>query len=128
MVYYGKYFEYFENGRSDLLRNIGLPYPEIERMGYFLPVIEAHANYLKSARYDDLIEVLTFLKEIPLARIRIEYEIHSTEPRELLVEGFTIHSFINSATGKPTRAPSELVKAIEANLHSKTAVEQLELR
>jgi YbgC/YbaW family acyl-CoA thioester hydrolase len=68
MVYYGKYLEYFESGRSDLLRSIGLPYPEIEHLGYLLPVVEAHARYFKSARYDDLIEVSTILRERPLAK------------------------------------------------------------
>ena len=49
-VYYGKYFEYFEQGRSDLLRAIGLPYAEIEKQGIFLPVVEAFAKFQQSAR------------------------------------------------------------------------------
>lgn len=113
MVYYAKYFEYFESGRSDLLREIGLPYPEIERMGFFLPVIEAHAKYHKSARYDDLIRVTTILRERPLARIRLEYHVHDAESQELLVEGYTVHSFINASTQRPTRAPERLLEAIE---------------
>ena len=56
-AYYGKFFEYFEQGRSDLLRAIGLPYREVEELGYFLPVIEAHAEYRRPARYDDLLSV-----------------------------------------------------------------------
>jgi acyl-CoA thioester hydrolase len=113
MVYYAKYFEYFESGRSDLLREIGLPYPEIERMGYFLPVIEAHAKYYKAARYDDLIAVKTMLREKPRARIRLEYEIHNAETSELLAEGHTVHSFINAETQKPTRAPEKFLESIE---------------
>lgn len=120
MVYYAKYFEYFESGRSDLLREIGLPYPEIERMGYYLPVIEAHAKYYKSARYDDEIVVKTMLRERPLARIRLEYTIHETTTSELLVEGYTIHSFINATTHKPTRAPERFLEILEQafkNIH-----------
>ena len=113
MVYYGKYFEYFECGRSDLLRRVGLPYPEIERMGYFLPVVETHAKYFKSAQYDDLIVVKTTLNEKPLAKVRLVYEIRNAESRDLLAEGSTVHSFINARTQKPTRAPDRFLEAIE---------------
>lgn len=121
MVYYGKFFEYFEQGRSDLLREIGLPYPEIERMGYFLPVIEAHANYLKAARYDDLIVVKTILQDMPQVRVRISYEVWNDETHEQLATGHTVHSFVNAATGKPARAPdhfSELVSKSFMKLHT----------
>lgn len=64
IVYYAKFFEYFEQGRSDLLRSIGLPYPQIEEMGLLLPVIEAHANYKRAARYDELLQTVTFLREM----------------------------------------------------------------
>jgi len=111
MVYYGKFFEYFEQGRSDLLRDIGMPYPEIERLGYFLPVIEAYARYLHSARYDDLLTVTTMLKERPQVRVRIEYQVHN-EHNELLAEGHTIHSFVRSETGKPARAPREFLDIV----------------
>ena len=61
MVYYSKFLEYFEQGRSDLLREVGMPYPELEQMGYYLPVVEVHAKYVKAARYDDeVVERLGF--------------------------------------------------------------------
>lgn len=128
MVYYGKYFEYFESGRSDLLRSIGIPYPEIEHLGYVLPVIEAHARYLKSARYDDMIEVTTILRERPLARIRIEYRIHEAASHELLAEGYTVHSFVNAATNKPVRAPARMIEAIdEAFRHQPTPKDSISI-
>ncbi|MEK6755045.1 MAG: thioesterase family protein, partial [Bacteroidota bacterium] len=73
LVYYGKYFEYFEEARSDLLRSLGLPYAEIENQGIFLPVIEAYAKYKKSACYDELLTVETTVKELPVVRVRIDY-------------------------------------------------------
>jgi acyl-CoA thioester hydrolase len=112
-AYYGKFFEYFEQGRSDLLRDIGMPYPEIERMGFFLPVIEAHARYLKSARYDDLLVVSTILNEKPQVRIRIEYELRLEGQPELLAGGYTIHSFVDAKTGRPVRAPQEFLKILD---------------
>lgn len=108
-AYYGRFFEYFEQGRSDLLREIGMPYPEIEQMGFYLPVVEAHARYLKSAHYDDLLVIKTILREKPQVRIRIEYEVRIAKQPELLAEGYTIHGFVNAATGKPTRAPQEFL-------------------
>ena len=110
MAYYGRYFEYFEQSRSDLLRKMGLPYPEIERLGFYLPVIEAHANYMKPARYDDSLQVTAIVKELPMARIRIEYEVRVEPDRELLATGHTVHSFVNASTGKPTRAPEQFLQ------------------
>lgn len=112
-VYYGKFFEYFEQGRSDLLRNIGLPYSHVEEMGLFLPVIEAHAEYKKPARYDDMIELVTFLRERPVARVRLDYEVRREGDPEPIATGYTIHGFINASTGRPTRAPAQFVEALE---------------
>lgn len=113
-VYYAKYYEYFEQGRSDLLREIGMPYSEIEALGYFLPVVESHARYISSARYDNLIEVKTIVREIPAARIRIDYEIRRAGETDLLVEGYTVHSFVKSDTGRPTRAPASFIKLLQS--------------
>jgi acyl-CoA thioester hydrolase len=112
-AYYGRFFEYFEQGRSDLLREIGMPYTELEGMGLYLPVIEAHARYLRSARYDDLLTVKTILKDKPQVRIRIEYEVLSGASREVIAEGYTVHGFVNAATGKPTRAPQEFLTILD---------------
>lgn len=112
MVYYAKYFEYFEQGRSDLLRILGMPYPEIEKLGYFLPVIEAHSKYSGSARYDELLVIKTMLKEVPKARVRIEYEIRKDSAGALLTEGYTVHTFIDSTTGRPTRAPEQFLQLV----------------
>ncbi len=112
-VYYGKYFEYFEQGRSELLRQIGMPYTEIERHGIFIAVVEANAKYRKSARYDDLLTIETTCSEIPVARIRIEYKIMLEGETEPIVEGYTVHSFLNASTGRPTRAPAMFVQIVQ---------------
>ena len=117
-VYYGKYFEYFEQGRSDLLRAIGLPYPQIEAMGLFLPVIEAHATYKRAARYDDLLHVMTYFRDMPVARVKIDYEVLNASDNGLIAEGYTVHTFINAATGKPTRAPAQFLQAVAGRMNS----------
>jgi len=112
-VYYGKFFEYFEQGRSELLRSIGLPYPEIEAMGLILPVIEAHATYKLPAKYDDLINVVTCLRDTPVARVRLDYEVFRDGDSNVLADGYTIHSFLNAKTGRPTRAPAQFLETLE---------------
>lgn len=113
MVYYGKYFEYFEQARSEMLRAVGFPYSEIEKSGIWLPVIEAFAKYRRSARYDDMITVESLLDELPVARVRISYKIFVGDDREAIVEGYTVHSFLNASTGKPTRAPAQFLQVLE---------------
>ncbi len=110
-VYYGRYLEYFEHSRNELLRSLGLPYTEIESAGIKLPVIEAHVNYKSAARYDDLIEVKATIPDIPKVRIRIEYEILNPQ-KKLLVTGYTIHSFLNHRN-RPTRVPTLIQQALE---------------
>ncbi len=111
-VYYGKYFEYFEQGRSDFLRGLGLPYGELEAQGFLLPVIEAFARYKRPARYDDLLRVETKISEVPSARIRLEYTILREGEDEVLVEGYTEHTFVSASTGRLTRAPIQFLKVI----------------
>lgn len=118
-VYYSRYFEYFEQARSEMLRSIGLPYPRIEEMGLLLPVIEAHASYKRSARYDELIEVVTSLREKPVARVRLDYEVYREGEKEPIVDGYTVHSFINAETGRPTRAPAQFLEAVESRMNSR---------
>lgn len=122
MAYYGKFFEYFEQGRSDLLRELGMPYPEIERLGYYLPVIEAHAEYLRSARYDDLLVVRTILKELPQVRIRIEYEVRIDGSSDIIAQGHTVHGFISASSGRPARAPRQFMGLVQKALAATAAV------
>jgi acyl-CoA thioester hydrolase len=117
-VYYGKYFEYFEQGRSELLRSIGLPYTEIEKQGIYIAVIEAVAKYRKSARYDDLLTVETSVTEMPVARVRIQYRIFLEGESEHIVEGYTIHSFLNESTGRPTRPPAMFLQTLQEAMNN----------
>lgn len=115
IVYYANYFIYFEAGRSELLRSIGLPYSELEKFGYLLPVIEAYAKYHKSATYDDLIEVNTKLDEYNNVKIKLTYDVYNISTGELIAEGYTVHGFIDSNTMKPKRPPDIFIKAIKNN-------------
>jgi acyl-CoA thioester hydrolase len=106
-VYHGNYLPWFEVGRTTLLKEFGFPYRELEAQGYYLPVVELGAKYHRSAYYDDALTIITSLKERPLIRIRLDYEVRRGE--ELLVTGFTVHTFINKA-GEPVRPPPALAE------------------
>ncbi len=113
MVYYGKYFEYFEVARTELLRACGLPYAEIEAAGFWLPVSDASAKYLRAAKYDDLLRIVAKMPATISPRLDITYQIRLDETEELIAEGATTLVFVSSATGKPTRPPQMYRDAIE---------------
>lgn len=81
-VYNGRYFEYFEVARADLMRSLGMTYRQFEGAGFFLPLTEAYAKYLRQIKYDEVIDVVSMLKEPPAARLRIDYEILKRWPED----------------------------------------------
>lgn len=111
VVYHGSYLPWFEIGRTTLLKELGLPYRELEAAGYRLPVLEVTAKYFRPAVYDDLITVVTTMREKPLLRIRLDYEVRRGD--ELLATGHTVHAFIDRE-GKPVRPPPVVVKVMAA--------------
>jgi acyl-CoA thioester hydrolase len=116
VVYHGSYLPWFEVGRTTLLREQGLPYRELEAGGFRLPVLEVAVRYLKPARYDDAVTIVTTLRERPLLRIRLEYEV--LRGSELLATGSTLHAF-NDHSGNPVRPPARFVEAMDAAFRSR---------
>lgn len=113
VVYHGNYLTYFEEARTNLFRNIGIVYSEIEQAGIYLVVLEAHVKYLRSALYDDILHVKAAFKELPSLRLKIDYEITKDNESELLVTGQTLHAFINAQSGKPIRPPKEYMAIMQ---------------
>jgi acyl-CoA thioester hydrolase len=116
VVYYGRYFEFYEAGRNEFLRKLGYPYSKIESQGYILPVIEAASQYYAPARYDDEVTLYTILKDIPSVRIKLEYYMENSK-KEKLAEGYTIHSFVNARTMKPVRPPADFVELVKSRMN-----------
>jgi acyl-CoA thioester hydrolase len=111
IVYHGSYLPWFEIGRTTLLKEIGLPYRQLESDGYRLPVLEVTAKYLRPAVYDDTLTIVTTLREKPLLRIRLEYEVLRGD--ELLATGQTLHAFVD-LNGRPVRPPAALAAKMGA--------------
>ncbi|MBS4021423.1 MAG: acyl-CoA thioesterase [Dethiobacter sp.] len=98
VVYYANYFVWFEAGRTEYFRQLGMPYNEFERNDIFLPVTRAFAHFKVPARYDEMVRVVTDVTSIQEVRIAFKYEIF--RENELLVRGETEHAFV-SKNGKP---------------------------
>jgi acyl-CoA thioester hydrolase len=116
-VYYGNYAEYFEVGRVEALRELGLNYKDVEDSGIMLPVYTFSIKYFKPAYYDDLLTIKTSIKEIPKARIIFEYEIYN-EKKELLNKGETVLVFIDMKTNKPRSAPDNFIEKLKKHFTS----------
>ena len=104
-VYNGKYLEYFEVGRTELLRSVGLPYSEIEKVGYQLPLREAGLKFKQPAAYDDLLDVEATVEKLYTAEVYIKYKITRHGTGTLIAEGFTSHMFIHEDSKKPAKPP-----------------------
>ncbi|MCF8241119.1 MAG: acyl-CoA thioesterase [Melioribacteraceae bacterium] len=112
IVYNGKYLEYFEVGRTELLRSVGLPYNEVEKHGYQLPLIEAGVKYKSPAFYDDLLEIESTNNSLYSAKVKIEYIIRRKETGEIVTEGFTEHVFVRVEDRKPVRPPKFYIDSL----------------
>ncbi|HRI45821.1 MAG TPA: thioesterase family protein [Ignavibacteriaceae bacterium] len=104
-VYNGKYFEYFEVGRSEMMREVGLTYDEIEKQGYHMPVMEAKIEFKNAAFYDEVLIIESSVKELPKLKVHIDHKIYSKERNVLIVEGYIELAFMRADTRKLTRPP-----------------------
>ena len=107
ITYYANCFKWFEAARTEYFRALGFPYTECEKKGIYLPVVEAHANYLAPSTYDDNITVRTSVAEIGNSTLRFEYQVMNAKTQIALATGYTVHVFVNKAM-KPCRMPEEI--------------------
>ena len=113
VVYHSNFFPYFEVARVESLRELGVSYAEIEKMGVIMPVVDVHARYVRPALYDDLLTIKTSLKELPLHhKIEFHHEVFN-EKGELLCVGKIILYFMEKETMKRTNMPEALKKTLE---------------
>jgi acyl-CoA thioester hydrolase len=104
VVYYANYLVWFEVGRTDLLRQSGWSYREMELEGFSLPVVEARCAYKQPARYDDELEIRTIGQVVSLVRLRFDYEIARLSDNVMLATGHTVHASLDRS-GRPCRLP-----------------------
>lgn len=112
VVYHGNYATYFEVARTEWLRNVGVTYKNLEDNGIMLPVISLAFNFLKSAKYDDMLSISVFLKKRPLVKIEFDYEIYN-QNKEKISTGNSVLAFINMKTNKPIKCPDYIIKKLD---------------
>ena len=112
IVYYSRYFEIFEEARTELLNSIGMNITSIEKNGIFLPVISAHCDYKKGLKLQQNFTIETIILEIPKVILKINYKIYIENRANYIVKGYTEHAF-TKINGKPTRAPDFIIRLIK---------------
>jgi acyl-CoA thioester hydrolase len=113
VVYHGNYAQYFEAARGEAIRGLGITYKEIEEAGVIMPIVELNIKYLRPARYDDLLTVVTELREWPTDhRIRFHHEVYN-EAGKLLTTGSILLYFLQAADMSKTNMPEMLAKKLK---------------
>ena len=107
--YNSRALEWFECGRTELFRHLGIPYSALEGRGVFLPLVEAHVDYLGRARYDDLLEMTSVASFVGRARLRCDVTIAQAESGRGVARGYTVHAFANRE-GRAIRPPRWLLQ------------------
>ncbi|NOZ45271.1 MAG: acyl-CoA thioesterase [Chlorobi bacterium] len=111
-TYYGNYAQYYEIGRTDLMRQFGLTYRSFEDSGIILPVLTLNIKYIKPSYYDDLLTIKTTINNLPGIRIKFDYEIFN-EQNELINIGDTTLVFVDEKTRNPRKPPEKFLKEIK---------------
>jgi acyl-CoA thioester hydrolase len=112
VVYYGNYARYYEIGRTEMIRQMGFTYKEIEDQKIMLPARSLTVNYLKSACYDDLLTIKTIVESLPKVKFPIKSEIYN-QHGELINKGETVLVFFNAITNKPCHAPDFFIEKMK---------------
>lgn len=113
-MYYGNYAEFYEVGRVEMLRSLGLTYKSMEDSGIIMPVTELKCKYIKPAFYDEEITVKVIMEHMPSVRIHFRYEL-SNEKNELINLGETTLVFIRQENNRPCNAPEDFLNKLKVH-------------
>ena len=111
IVYYGKYLEWFEIGRAEILRDNGIIYADFEKNGLYAPVVRVEVDYIGSAAYDDVIELETRIEKIGNSSVTFSHEIRNKDGKTI-TKATTVCVFITKDR-KPTKVPQDVRKIVE---------------
>jgi len=113
-VYYGRYLEYFEVARTEMIRSLEMPYSELEEQGIMLPVIQTHIDYKAPIYYDELMRINVYLYDIPMVKLETWYEIFTERQSAPHAVGKVVLCFMEENTRKPRRAPKHFTDGLRA--------------
>lgn len=116
VVHHSNYIRYFETARDDMMNTLGIPYALTEEKGIMMPVRNVSCEYLAPAHYGETLSIVTQVQEMPRSRMTFHTSIYNAEG-VLLVKGCVVLAFLNTNTGRPTRAPQFLTDVLEKLLN-----------
>ncbi len=111
-MYYGNYAEFYEVGRVEMLRSLGMTYSGMEASGIKMPVLELNCKYLKPALYDEEISIKVIMNKMPGLKIHFKYELYNPMA-ELINVGETLLVFVNMKTNRPCLPPQEFIDKLK---------------
>ncbi len=113
VVYYGNYARFYEIGRTELIRDLGLPYTQLEESGVMMPVFSVESKFRDVIRYDELITIETTVHDLPSVRMGFHHRIFN-EAGKLVHEGNAVLVFLDMESNRPVRAPQKLVELLSS--------------
>lgn len=116
IVHHSNYVRYFECGRTDMLKKLGLPIEQIELTGVMLPVVAVECRYKVPARLGDTLRIVSIIDKVPMAKLVIRNEIYNPAG-QLVCEGSVTLGFIDSVSRRPVRCPESLTRIFEENIN-----------
>lgn len=114
VAYHTFYLDYFEEARTEALRELGIPYKSLEEQGIIMPVVNASVEYKAPAYYDDVLEIETIFKTVPNVRVPIHYEIRREGKKSVLATGCVTLCFVDFERNRPIPAPEQVQELFEA--------------
>lgn len=112
VVYHANYIVFYEAARNEMFRAVGLPYTMLEEQGIVMPIVEVESKYKAPAFYDELLTIRATIKELPVVRAIVEYEVFN-EDGKLLNTGKTVLGYVNVERKVPCRAPQEFIDELQ---------------
>ncbi|MBI1935210.1 acyl-CoA thioesterase [Candidatus Woesearchaeota archaeon] len=113
VVYYANYFRWFESGRRELFRNLGIDYKLLHEKEIVSPVVESHCNYFHPAKYDDIVIIETKIADIKEKSVKFENMVFRKKGKKLLASGYTINVFVDAKKMKSIKIPEDVRKRLK---------------
>lgn len=117
-VYYGRYLEYFEEARTEMIRAFGFPYTRLEKNGIMLPVIHTEVDYKAPIFYDELMRIDVALFDIPKVKLETYYKVYTDRQEAPHVIGKVVLCFMKEENRKPCRAPADFVDNLTSSIRT----------
>ena len=111
-MYYGNYAQFYEVGRVEMLRSLGMTYKSMEESGIMMPVLDMKCKFIKPALYDEEITIRVTVAKMPALRIHFAYQLYN-EKEELINEGETTLVFIDIKRNKPCLPAADFLKRLQ---------------